>query len=305
MWESTINGSKLTLTVASGENLGVGKIVMVSVGFVNPLAAQDAPQHVRIAAMGQAGGVVGGGDTMTFFEDYVDFDQVSILPFPGSQAGDAQPFFVVPPGFTTIHAAQSTPYGGYTNTISLSFATSANLSAALGSHITVHGLTGNQRADSQQLVIAGGFVDTATAGVPQPAFDANTNFAEGLLNDVWVSNENGSRWQLHNHSQPWAVREGHKLVYHPGGSRLSGDGYSSAIFLIGGRTIVTGRNIYLSDVWRSVDNGASWEEMDNTSSFSPRAWGGAAVSEGRLYVGGGITNPMNPLNDLYYSTTGM
>jgi hypothetical protein len=93
------------------------------------------------------------------------------------------------------------------------------------------------------------------------------------------------------------------LVYHPGGSALSADSSSSAIFLIGGFSTAKGPvGPYLSDVWRSDDNGKHWIEIFNSSStFSPRAWFGAAVVDGRIYVGGGVTFSQIPLNDFYYS----
>jgi hypothetical protein len=171
------------------------------------------------------------------------------------------------------------------NALTIYFATSANMTAGSGNHITVHGLSGNQMGDSQKLLVAGGFTSRLQ------------------LNDAWVSNENGSHWMLLNSSHQWCTREGHMLVYHPGGSALSADSSSSAIFLIGGFSTAKGPvGPYLSDVWRSDDNGKHWIEIFNSSStFSPRAWFGAAVVDGRIYVGGGVTFSQIPLSDFYYS----
>jgi hypothetical protein len=223
-------GSILTLTVASSKAIQVGKTYRVSLDFVNPWAAQSAANHVNIIA---------ASEFYWIYNEVADFAE-TVLAFPGAKAGDARPFRILTPGFTMATVSQSAPYSGYSNVITISFATSANLTADHGSHITVHGLVGNKMLDSQRLVVAGGYADPYTS--QQPAISADTDFSAGLLNDVWISNENGSHWKLFNTSQPWIKREGHSLLYHAGGSRLSPDSSSSALFLIGGRTILQGRN---------------------------------------------------------------
>ena len=94
---------------------------------------------------------------------------------------------------------------------------------------------------------------------------------------------------------------------------------------------------YLSDVWRSDNNGLDWTQLPNSSSFPVRAWFSATVSRGRLYVSpsflctcvarahththtrthmhtheqhhkqvaGGISDPTAVLNDLWYSEDGI
>jgi hypothetical protein len=223
-------GSMLTLTVASSKAIQVGKTYRVSLDFVNPWAAQSAANHVNIIATSEFDRI---------YNEAADFAE-TVLAFPGATAGDARPFRIFTPGFTMATVSQSAPYSSYSNVITISFATSANLTADHGSHITVHGLIGNKMLDSQRLVVAGGYADPYTA--QQPAISADTDFSAGLLNDVWISNENGSHWKLFNVSQPWIKREGHALVSHAGGSRLSPDSSSSVLFLIGGRTILQGRN---------------------------------------------------------------
>lgn len=95
MWKGNINESSLTFRFAVSERLAAGEVVIVSVQFVNPWAAQEAAQNVRIAAIGH-------GDE--YLEENVDFDDASILPFPGARPGDASPFKVLSAGFTSVNS---------------------------------------------------------------------------------------------------------------------------------------------------------------------------------------------------------
>ena len=235
---SSYGGSLLTLTVVSTKSVAVGQIYQVALDFLNPWAGQSAANHVTIIAMVQSHAT---GTHVVGYSEAISQDDQTVLAFPGARPGDARPFHILTAGFTMATVSQSAPYGNYShNIITITFATSANLTAEDGSHITVHGLVGNEMSDSQRLVVAGGFVDPYTSS--QPAISADTDFSAGLLNDVWTSNENGSHWKHLNRSQPWVKREGHSLVFHAGGSRLSPDLSSSALFLMGGRTIILGRN---------------------------------------------------------------
>jgi len=298
------NASHLTLAVAAGKSIAAGQVLVVSLQSRNPWAAQEAPKHVAMTAVLD--------DDSVAYSSEVIFDDTP-LPFAGSVAGDAHAFRVCPPGFTWAQVDQESPYGSYLNTIRISFAMSANLSASEGSYITIHGLTGNTMLDSQTLLIAGGFVDTL-GSTQQAPLSETTDFAAGLLNDVWQSNANASQWHQLNKTQPWMVREGHALLYDAGASGVSGSASqllssqsrqsSSAIYLIGGRSVLVGRNRYLNDVWRSDNGGLDWVELDNSTAFPARAWFGASVLNGLIYVSGGVTDPMTPLRDLYYSSTG-
>jgi hypothetical protein len=81
----------------------------------------------------------------------------------------------------------------------------------------------------------------------------------GLLNDVWRSDANGAHWYNISTAPRFGIREGHALVYHAGASPLSAGGRGASVFLLGGRTIVAGKNVFLNDVWRSDDGGVNWQ----------------------------------------------
>ena len=81
----------------------------------------------------------------------------------------------------------------------------------------------------------------------------------GLLNDVWRSDASGAHWYNISTAPRFGIREGHALAYHAGASALSADGRGASVFLLGGRTIVAGKNVFLNDVWRSDDGGVNWQ----------------------------------------------
>ena len=77
-WSSNLNGSSLTFTVAAGRTLAVGRVLLVSVGFTNPLASQATPRHVRLEA------VVEGGQLA--FGEKATYDDTSIFAYAGATA---------------------------------------------------------------------------------------------------------------------------------------------------------------------------------------------------------------------------
>jgi PKD repeat protein len=69
-------------------------------------------------------------------------------------------------------------------------------------------------------------------------------------NDVWRSTDNGASWTQMTASAGWTARNGHSTVAMPDGS----------IVLMGGYGLYR-THVYLNDVWRSTNNGATWTQM--------------------------------------------
>jgi hypothetical protein len=67
----------------------------------------------------------------------------------------------------------------------------------------------------------------------------------GFLNDTWRSTDNGVTWTMINANAKWKARMDHSSVVLPDGS----------IILMGGYNFDDG---YFNDIWRSMDNGATW-----------------------------------------------
>lgn len=126
--------------------------------------------------------------------------------------------------------------------------------------------------------------------------------------DVWESKDMGKTWTLALSAEeaPFQARHGHALLFHDFGNN------QTALYLLGGdaglindtnltatgenstgievaETVETHRRSVapLSDVWRSTDFGRSWE-LRTTRAWPARKWFGAVVSEGVLFVMGGL-----------------
>ena len=78
-------------------------------------------------------------------------------------------------------------------------------------------------------------------------------------NDVWRSTDQGATWTQLTAAAPWVGRMDHTSEALP----------DSSIVLIGG-TYYDGGFIYLNDVWRSMDQGASWKQTTAAAEWTPR-----------------------------------
>jgi PKD repeat protein len=104
-------------------------------------------------------------------------------------------------------------------------------------------------------------------------------------NDVWRSTDKGATWELKTANAGWSGRSDHSSVAMPDGS----------IIVMGG--VEPGPHI-LNDVWRSTDNGQTWELRTANAGWAPRAeFGSVAMPDGSIIVMGGAG-----YNDVWRST---
>ena len=97
--------------------------------------------------------------------------------------------------------------------------------------------------------------------------------------DVWRS-QDGVSWAM----TPTAPDSGGSgRAYSMAVSHVIGD--TEYLYVMGGR--VGSTESYLNDVWRTEDNGGTWEKMTTTTIWSARAGAGIASHSGLLYVLGG------------------
>ena len=115
------------------------------------------------------------------------------------------------------------------------------------------------------------------------------------LNDVWKSSD-GTSWTQVNASAAATDK-------FPGRSEHSAAAVSEAggdtIYVIGGSRGGNSR----SDVWKSVDQGATWTQATANAAFSDRADHASAVRDGELYVIGG-SGGSTLFNDVWKSADG-
>ena len=98
----------------------------------------------------------------------------------------------------------------------------------------------------------------------------------GDRNDTWRSTDGGATWKLMNASSGWESRSGHCSVALPDGS----------IVIMGGRGIF---NNFLKDVWRSTDEGASWNLLNSDPGWIGRGYFSCVgMADGSIIMIGGL-----------------
>ena len=113
------------------------------------------------------------------------------------------------------------------------------------------------------------------------------------VNDVWRSIDQGATWTQMTAAAGWRGRDGHTSVVLPDGS----------IVVISGHYSLGYGYIYLNDVWRSTDQGATWMQMTDAPPWTGRAGHTSVVlPDGSIVLMGGIDGPMNWRNDVWRST---
>jgi hypothetical protein len=114
------------------------------------------------------------------------------------------------------------------------------------------------------------------------------NIDSGVVNDTWRSTNKGTTWTLMNASSGWSARASHSSVVMPDGS----------IVLMGGSLSTGG---YSNDVWRSVDNGATWTLETAHAGWSARyRQNTVAMPDGSIVLTGGYDGVHK--NDVWRST---
>ncbi len=95
-------------------------------------------------------------------------------------------------------------------------------------------------------------------------------------------------WTRQTQDAGWYPRSRHSSVVLPDGSIVLMGGYSSG---------------YLSDVWRSIDAGATWTRRTLFPGWSGREWhSSVALPDGCIVLMGGLSNG-TPMNDVWMSST--
>ena len=116
------------------------------------------------------------------------------------------------------------------------------------------------------------------------------------LDDIWKSSD-GTSWTQVNASAAASDK-------FPGRSEHSAAAVSEAggdtIYVIGGSRGDNSR----SDVWKSVDQGATWDQVAANAEFSNRADHASVVRDGELYVIGGAGSFTELFNDVWKSADG-
>ena len=116
------------------------------------------------------------------------------------------------------------------------------------------------------------------------------------LDDIWESSD-GTSWTQVNASAAASDK-------FPGRSEHSAAAVSEAggdtIYVIGGSRGGNSR----SDVWKSVDQGATWDPVASNAEFSNRADHASVVRDGELYVIGGAGSFTELFNDVWKSADG-
>jgi len=101
-------------------------------------------------------------------------------------------------------------------------------------------------------------------------------YAGDKKNDVWRSTNNGVTWTEVNASAGWTARDYHSSVAMPDGS----------IVLLGGWD--SGYN-YKNDVWQSIDNGATWTQVNASPGWATRRGHRSVVTaDGSIVLMGGF-----------------
>jgi hypothetical protein len=127
-----IGGGFLGIELFNTTVIAPGQFIVFSFSLTNPSAAQEA-QLVTATWSGSSG----------FVARIADADTISILPLPGSVAGDAQVLKVYTPGFVSKLIRQTSVLPGGLNTIHVSLASNVPLSGDHHTEITIGGIVGS------------------------------------------------------------------------------------------------------------------------------------------------------------------
>jgi hypothetical protein len=112
-----------------------------------------------------------------------------------------------------------------------------------------------------------------------------------VKNDVWRSTDNGATWTLVNGNAGWTPRESLSNVVMPDGS-----------IIVSGGTLPGGYTQF-NDVWRSIDNGATWTRVNSNASWRKRTGhSSVAMPDGSIVITGGYTFGLGDVNDVWRST---
>jgi len=115
------------------------------------------------------------------------------------------------------------------------------------------------------------------------------------FSDIWMSTDEGRSWTLVNAHAPWSGRYQHTAQLIGIETGLPVD----EVFVIGGLNVDLQR---CNDVWRTKDNGLTWDEVTPAARWSAR-YEHASVSDrnSSLYVIGGMSTGADKFHDVWRS----
>lgn len=109
------------------------------------------------------------------------------------------------------------------------------------------------------------------------------------FNDVWISSDHGSTWQVRTKNAPWSGRYQHTAQIDNGGD----------VFVTGGLSVNLER---CGDVWRSTDGGRTWKIVTSTAAWAARYEHAAVVNHNNtMYVLAGISAGSDAFSDVWRS----
>lgn len=123
------------------------------------------------------------------------------------------------------------------------------------------------------------------------------NYQSGQLSayrDTWMSVE-GDTWSAGS-QMPWSRGRGGHIV--------TSDSTSLVLYVTGGLTVTSTLQQTMNDVWKTQDSGLTWQIATLNAPFRGRAFHGAVVRQGVLFVAGGATyyeNHWHGLDDVWTS----
>lgn len=113
------------------------------------------------------------------------------------------------------------------------------------------------------------------------------------FNDVWFSEDEGRSWSLVVAHAPWTGRYQHTAAHIVTESGLD------EVFVIGGLNVDLER---CNDVWRSKDNGLTWDEVTPAAPWEARFEHASVNDRNRsLYVIGGMSTGADKFHDVWRS----
>mmetsp|Transcript_22323 Transcript_22323/g.41555 ORF Transcript_22323/g.41555 Transcript_22323/m.41555 type:complete len:571 (-) Transcript_22323:40-1752(-) len=109
------------------------------------------------------------------------------------------------------------------------------------------------------------------------------------FNDVWKSEDEGVTWSLVLKHAPWAGRYQHSALVN----------MKDEIFIVGGLQVNLRR---CSDVWRSKDDGVTWDLVSPAAPWAARYEHASVIdSNSSMYVIGGMSTGAEKYNDVWRS----
>jgi PGF-pre-PGF domain-containing protein len=103
-----------------------------------------------------------------------------------------------------------------------------------------------------------GRAEQSSVALPEGTIILTGGYDGYFRNDTWRSSDRGATWIQVNQSAGWTTRSGHTSIGLADGS----------VVLMGGYDF--DNRLKMNDVWRSVDDGATWMRVNSNAGWSPR-----------------------------------